>query len=187
MNPSAVRTYVTNPDTAPGMVIAGFDPSIASAGLCVLERRPNGYRKLHHQVIRTKSADRPAVRVATIWDALSDAFRRYHPSCLVIEDQRGVQAGKHRDGEFTVDNSKTVGVAYVAMACARFFRIDVVEVQPKTAKIAVLGKGSGSADKRQVQAIVERLVGEKLPLDASDAATMAIHGFQLHHSERRKR
>src|SRR5690606_4955927 len=98
---------------------------------------------------------------------------------------RGVQAGKHRDGEFNVDNSKTVGAAYAAMACARFFRIPVVEVSPKTAKIAVLGKGSGSASKKQIQAVVERLLGERLPQDASDAATMAIHGFHLHRTERR--
>ena len=183
MHPAPAREYVTSP----GLVIAGFDPSIASAGLCVIERRPNGYRKLHHKVIKTSSAKPIPARVGAIADHLSSVFREYHPSLLVVEEQLGVQTGKRREGEgFNSDSPKTVGAAYAAMCCAHLFGLSVVEVHPATAKVAVLGRGGGKAEKKRVQQVVASILGERLALDASDAAAMAIYGFQLSPNERRK-
>lgn len=179
LEPAPSRT-VRQPSVVPGLVVAGFDPGITSPAITCTRRKPGGgYEYVDHAVIRTNTSDRDLDRYDQIFDEVSRLLIVHRPSLFVLEEQRTTQVGKQRDGEFNANNGKTLIVFGAALGAARAYRIPREEVHPKRVKIAVLGKGNGAADKKQVQAIVEKVLGKKLPQDAADAAAMSIYGHRI--------
>lgn len=157
---------------------AGFDPSISSLGLGVVRRAASRYAVVWAKTIRTSTKEAFELRCDVIVDALSAMLHAEQPSFLAIEDQRFVQAGKWREGEFQSNNGKTLVVQGLAQATARVYRIPVILVQPQRVKIAVLGSGNRQAKKIDLQRALERLTGEWLSQDSADGVATAIAGCQ---------
>jgi crossover junction endodeoxyribonuclease RuvC len=161
---------------------AGFDPSIASAGIGAVRRTAKGYELLDAIVVRTTAHQPIEERLAIIFSGLSMLLRTHMPAFLAIEDQAGVQAGlriKGRDGrEVQANSSKTIMVVGLAIGCAKAYGVPWFFRRPQTVKLAVCGHGGANADKRQVQRAIELLTGTWLQQDKADAVATAIAGCQ---------
>lgn len=163
-----------------GLCFAGFDPSIASCGIAAVYRHPGRYELLAAKRVATKASDPLELRVAIIGKELGALIRAFHPEVVGIEEQRQAQRGGFERGEFNYDNTKTLIVMGAAIMCAVDFGARPLLLSPQRAKIAVLGKGAGHADKKFVQARVMAMTGAtRIPLDASDAVAIAIAAAQL--------
>lgn len=184
LTPAPAR-IVRAPASTPGLVTCGFDPGIASPACTVVRAKAGGgYERLHHEVIRTSTADPDLMRYRRIFDAVGAVLRQHAPACMVIEEQLTVQVAKQGQGEFNGNNGKTLISFGAALGAAFAYGVTPHVVRPQTIKIAVLGPGNKAADKKQVQRAVEVVLGVKLPQDAADAGAMAIYGQRLSARER---
>lgn len=118
-------------------------------------------------VVRTPPSQTPELRLLTIAEALDDWIARLGPTSVSIERV------------FAQDNLRSViGVAQVmgvVMVAGARANLEVAQHTPSEAKAAVTG--SGTADKAQVQAMVQRILRlptPPKPADAADALAQAI-------------
>jgi crossover junction endodeoxyribonuclease RuvC len=149
------------------MITLGIDPGTAICGFGVVSLEGGRLRLVDAGVIRTSSNDDDAGRLRLLHAALGELLGRHRPARVGVERlffQRNVQTA------MAVGQAR--GVALLAAAAAQ---VPIDEPTPNEVKQAVCG--NGSADKRQVAAMVERLLGISLagvPDDATDALAVAI-------------
>ena len=149
------------------MIVLGIDPGTASLGFGVVAMEANRLRMLDAGVVRTGPQQTDAQRLAELEAALRSLVAQYQPERMAVERlffQRNVQTA------MAVGQAR--GVALLVAAHAGM-RID--EPTPNEVKQAVCG--NGAANKRQVAAMVERLLGVSLAGaadDATDALAAAI-------------
>jgi crossover junction endodeoxyribonuclease RuvC len=142
------------------MVIAlGIDPGTATCGFGVVALSGGRLRLVDAGCVRTPAGESDAERLRLLHDALSSLVRQHRPDRVAVERlffQRNVQT------------AMTVGQARgVALLVAAEARIPVDEPTPNEVKQAVCG--NGAADKLQVAAMVQRLLGVSLDGEADDA------------------
>ncbi|MFT4123344.1 MAG: crossover junction endodeoxyribonuclease RuvC [Microbacteriaceae bacterium] len=148
--------------------ILGIDPGLTRCGLGVVDVRPDRRARLVHAgVIRTPAGMPLAERLLAIGSGLGDALDEHRPAAVAIERM------------FAQHNLRTVmGTAQasgVAMLAAAERGLPVALHTPSEVKAAVTGYGS--ADKRQVGAMVARILGldaAPRPADAADALALAL-------------
>ena len=151
-----------------GRVIAlGIDPGTAVCGFGVVAFDGGTLRLVDAGCIRTTADDSDAHRLRQLYGALRQLIAEHGPGRVGIERlffQRNVQT------------AMAVGQARgVALLAASEAGIPIDEPTPNEVKQQVCG--NGSADKQQVAAMVERLLGVSLagtPDDATDALAIAI-------------
>ena len=149
------------------MITLGIDPGTAICGFGVVSLDGGRLRMVDAGCVRTPSDASDGERLHQLHGALQQLLAEHRPERVAIERlffQRNVQTA------MTVGQAR--GVALLAVAEAGL-RID--EPTPNEVKQAVCG--NGSADKAQVAAMVERLLGLDLagiPDDATDALAIAI-------------
>ena len=148
------------------MRILGIDPGSAATGYGIVER--DGSRVVHvaHGTLRPPRSAPLAERLAWLQRGLAEVLETHRPQAAVVE-RIFVNA--------SVRSALVLGQARgVALAAAAATGIPVHELAPQHVKQAVVG--TGAADKRQVQAMVRRLLGlERAPAsDAADALAAAI-------------
>ncbi len=106
------------------------------------------------------------------------------PDVLVYENQAGVEVAMQRDGEGSNYSSRALhevcGMLRFAARCALAEPIPCYDPQPRSIKVALLGRGHGGADKKAIQWGVERLLGVRAGQHAADALATAICGSRLH-------
>lgn len=155
------------------MIVLGVDPSITACGLGVVDRATRAILLI--ETIRSDTSESDEVRFRRIHARVCAAIRSTRARAVAVEEQRRVQAGAHGRGEFNANNSKVSIVVGIAMAAAWAHGFPVFMVTPQRAKIAVLGKGAGNADKSRVKAAVARMVGADgvFSADAADAVAIA--------------
>jgi len=162
---------------------AGFDSGL-TPGLAVIRRLPNAYELVFHKKIKTDTTARLIERIRQIHAVLGPALREYMPVFFAIEEQMGVQVGKRRqhveggEAAMNANNAKTVGTQFLAAECALCYGIACDFFQPRSAKVALLGKGGGKAEKKDIQARVLLLTGLKVNQDEADATALAILASQ---------
>ncbi|WP_295118090.1 crossover junction endodeoxyribonuclease RuvC [uncultured Leifsonia sp.] len=150
------------------MRVLGIDPGLTRCGVGVVDVRPDRRATLVEVTVIRTPADMPLEKrllaVGTGLDALLDEHR---PEVVAIERV------------FAQHNLRTVmGVAQVsgvALHSAARRGLPVALHTPSEVKAAITGYGS--ADKRQVQAMVARILGlaeAPKPADAADALAIAI-------------
>jgi crossover junction endodeoxyribonuclease RuvC len=152
----------------PRMRVLGIDCGTEYTGYGVVELIASG--QLHCVTcgaIKLSARDSMPLRLAKIFDRLSEMIRTHSPECVAIEDvfyalnvKSALKLGQVR------------GVAMLAAACAG---LEIAEYAPLTIKSAVVGYGK--AEKQQVQQMVMRLLNlEEVPepSDAGDALAIAI-------------
>ncbi len=148
--------------------VMGIDPGLSRCGYCVLERlsaRSTAVRALG--VFRTPTDQAVPQRLAILQDDVSELITEFAPAVVAIERVLF---------QVNVQTAMAVGQASgVVMALAVRHGAEVVEYSPNEVKQVVTG--SGSADKAQVQMMVQRLLKLKSlpePADAADAAAVAL-------------
>jgi crossover junction endodeoxyribonuclease RuvC len=149
------------------VITLGIDPGTAVCGFGVVELRDGAVRLVDAGCVRTPSDASDAERLRQLHEALRSLIDEHRPERVGIERlffQRNVQTA------MAVGQAR--GIALLAAAEAA---LPVDEPTPNEVKQTICG--NGAADKAQVAAMVERLLGVSLAGvadDATDALAIAI-------------
>jgi crossover junction endodeoxyribonuclease RuvC len=148
-------------------MILGIDPGLHETGWAVLDGAPSAPRLVASGVIRTL----PGI-------PLPERLKAIHAELAVVLAGHKIVACAIEEMFFTtIANTvratlQARGVALLALAQAGHA---VTEYNPKTVKLSLTG--SGSAEKAQMQTVVQKALGlkDKLrPNDVADAAAIAL-------------
>lgn len=154
------------------MRIIGIDPGIAVTGYGVIERCDGRLRALSHGVVCTDPGHPQPVRLAHLRAEIGGLMERLRPEEAAVE---------RLFFNANVRTAMAVGQASgVVLASLAEAGVEVSDYTPPQVKLAVVG--SGTASKRQVQAMVTSLLGlDARPAspDAADALALAI----AHHNQ----
>lgn len=153
------------------MIILGIDPGLERIGYGVVKREGSRLEAVDFGLITT-----PRI-------ALPDRIRLAHEETLRIIDERQPAALVTERLLFTVNKTTAMDVAKVLgsiLLAASFRGIPWFEYSPPEVKQSVVG--NGSADKKQVQFMVAKLLALRespKPDDVADALAIAItHAFR---------
>lgn len=154
------------------MRILGLDPGTASVGYGVIEEREGSTSVLGYGVISTKPKDgSTARRLQIIFEGLGRLLAEYRPDAAAVEE---LFFGRNITTAVKVGQAR--GVILLALENAG---IPVTEYSPPKIKEAV--SGYGNASKRQVQYMVQNMLGlDELPKpdDAADGLAVALTHLQ---------
>ena len=154
-------------------VILGIDPGSRLTGFGVIEYQGSKLRYITSGCIRIDTSEDLAYRLKQIFDCVSQLITENQPDEFAIEQ---VFMGKNADSALKLGQAR--GSAIVAAAN---HDLPVSEYAARAVKQAVTGKGS--ADKEQVQHMVQVLLSlpGKPQADAADALAIAItHAYSKH-------
>lgn len=147
-------------------IIIGFDTSLRSTGIGVVQVMGSARKALHYAPVRIPQT-RPMSQALQLLDAeVTWILDTFHPTEAALETV------------FYAKNARTAMIlcharGVVVMNCAKR-GIPVYEYSPSEIKRAVTG--TGSAEKPQVQAMVSRILALPPPIqnDAADALAIAL-------------
>ncbi len=147
-------------------VIFGIDPGSRITGYGIVEDEGGALRCLGFGRIMAPHSGSRARRLEKIFQGLSSAIDSWRPDVVAVET---VFAG--RNVKSALEASHARGVALLAAANSGAL---VCEYTPTEIKRAVVG--NGSATKRQVQFMVEKLLcpKDKPKADEADALAVAV-------------
>ena len=150
------------------MRMLGIDPGLACTGWGIVEKQGHQLIHLSHGQIRTNTSEADHHRLHMIFEQIAAVCDEFAPHSASIESV------------FMAKNAKSalkLGMARgAAMAACAHKGLVLNEIAPRLAKKAVTG--TGSADKKQMQAMVTHLLGVKPKgADAADALGLAIAGI----------
>ncbi len=147
--------------TEPTHVTCALDPGIAHVGYGVVGRYGAKLELIESGHITTSADDDLNVRLRRIWRELALVVRDLKPELFGVENQanaaigarqRGLEAAAQgrKGGGFNAYNDQVFEVCGIAKAVAFAYAVPVMLYMPQQAKIAVCGKGKGSAKKSEV-------------------------------------
>ena len=149
------------------MKVIGIDPGTAACGYGIVHESDGRLRAIDHGWWRTSAAERPELRLKTLFDGVVDLVEQHRPDAVVLEESFvGV------DARTALSVGQARGAVMVAAARAG---VECAEYTPAHVKQTVCGYGR--ADKRQVQRMVKAILGlqaEPTPSHAADALAVAI-------------
>ena len=150
------------------MRVLGVDPGLTRCGIGVADGgRGRSVQCVAVDVVRTPTDAELSARLLTIADAVDEWMRLHQPAVVAVErvfSQHNVRS--------VMGTAQVSGV--VALAAARH-GLPVAFHTPSEVKAAI--SGSGRADKRQVTAMITKLLGLNAapkPADAADALALAV-------------
>ena len=149
------------------MVILGFDPGIATVGFGVIQAEQNHLQLLACGAITTPAGLALSRRLEQIYGDAGELIAKFRPEAIAIE-------------ELFFNTNITTGIAVahgrgILLLAGQQAGVPMFEYTPLQVKQAVAGYGR--AGKRQVIAMVARLLSMKAPPkpdDAADALAIAI-------------
>lgn len=148
-------------------IILGIDPGLAHTGWGVVSQQGNRLACVAYGCIETFASQQLPERLNKIYGQISAVVTRYKPSCVSIET---VWFGTNTTSAFATGQARGAALAACAPAVDRFS-----EYSPKQIKLAIVG--TGSADKAQVEYMVQHLLNlesKPKPDHAADALAAAI-------------
>ncbi len=157
------------------MVVIGVDPGTAISGYAVIESQAGNKKLREYGTIQTSPDISMAERLVKVNLGLNEIISRYHPQVMAIE-----QIFFHKNNKTVITVAQSRGVLIMTAAAAG---LDVAEYTPLQVKQAVVGYGG--ADKKQVQFMVQRILGLReipKPDDAADAIAIALchlHSYRI--------
>jgi len=149
------------------VIVLGIDPGTANTGYGVVAQRNGRLVALDGGVIVTSPREAAARRLLTIHARVSELIAEHNPDALSIED---VYFGKNVGSAFAVGQAR--GAVLVAAAAAG---IECHDYTPQQIKASVCG--NGSADKEQVQRMVQQLLSLSEPPTPDHAADALAAGI----------
>lgn len=146
-------------------IILGIDPGSRKTGFGLIQTRGDKSSYIASGVIRVEKYEF-ADRLKFIFSDLQEIIERYTPTIMVVE-----QVFVSNNANSALKLGQARGAAVVAGATAG---LEVHEYSARQIKQAVVG--IGSADKKQVQMMVSRLLGLSVTPqeDAADALAAAL-------------
>lgn len=157
------------------MKLLAIDPGLAILGWSFIDEKPEGRLDVQYGVIET-AADLPLKkRLHQLYDDMTELMTTMKPTTLALETL------------FFVKNAKTlaqVGHARgILLLLADQFHLDVFEYAPRQIKLALTGYGD--ANKKQIQAVLSRMLGVSTPPKPDDAAdAIAVGLCHLQYAQR---
>ena len=149
------------------MILLGIDPGLAIVGWGVIDYQNNRFRPIAYGSVQTPAGMETADRLALIHRDLAAIIDKYHPVQMAVEELF-----------FTKNITTGIRVAEargVILMTAREKGLSLAEYTPNQVKQAVVVYGN--ADKRQVIAMVTRILNlpePPKPDDTADALAIAI-------------
>jgi len=151
------------------MRILGIDPGLDATGYGVIEtNNGHGFHLIEAGLIRTKSRDPLAQRLAAVTRELQAILLQHKPDMMAVEDLYSY----YKTPKPAILMGHVRGVVLNAAALAA---IPVANYLPTRIKKAVVGRGH--APKGQVARMVQmrlRLVEKQVPPDVTDALAVAL-------------
>lgn len=146
----------------------GVDPGLTRCGIGIVEGRP-GVKgtMIAVDVIRTDPDTDLAERLLLLDRGLREFIATYQPEALAVE-----RVFSQHNVASVIGTAQASGVALLAGAS---LGLPTTTYTPSEAKAAVCG--SGTADKRQITAMITRILGldaPPKPADAADALVIAL-------------
>ena len=157
-------------DPNPGQIIQlalGFDPGFASCGLAYTNVRTR--QLVDHCVIETPPSQALALRLRLIHQQIALAVKRPGVVAVGYENQLRVGKAKAAEGQTNANPMILARVQGYIESLAWELGLPVYDHEPGDVKVAALGPGARSANKRQVREGVFRLTGQWLSEHAADA------------------
>ncbi len=149
------------------MFVLGIDPGLTRCGYGLVHQQGRKPRAVAAGVITTSKDDAVPARLAEMQAEIRALITEYQPSVIAIERVLF---------QVNVSTAMSVGqVSGIVMAEGAARGCEVVEYSPNEVKSAVTGYGS--ADKQQMERMVQQLIGIDKPLrpvDAADAVAVAL-------------
>jgi crossover junction endodeoxyribonuclease RuvC len=153
-------------------LILGLDPSLSCTGWGIIVAEGNRLRHVANGQCRTATSLPLAERLARLHGQLGDVIQMHAPDAAAVEE-----VFVNDNPQSTLKLGQARGVVLLAAAQAG---LAVGEYAPRLVKKALVG--TGAADKRQVHAMVQRLLPGAVIAgsDAADALAVAItHAHHL--------
>jgi crossover junction endodeoxyribonuclease RuvC len=147
--------------------VIGIDPGTASCGYGIVHESDGRLRAIDHGWWKTVAAERPELRLKTIFDGVAGLIEAHRPDAVAIEE-----SFVGADARTALSVGQARGAVMVAAANAG---VECVEYPPARVKQAVCGYGR--AEKTQVQTMVKVILSMQAaptPSHASDALAVAI-------------
>jgi crossover junction endodeoxyribonuclease RuvC len=152
------------------MTILGIDPGTERTGYGVIKtsrEKPLQIHHLDHGCITTNRSDNQGIRLVSLEKQLVQVFRQHEPDAMAVETL------------FFFKNLKTVmpvsEARGVILLTGSKKKVPIYEFSPPQVKMVVAGYGR--AEKKQVQAMVQKLLkleDPPKPDDAADGLALAI-------------
>ena len=156
------------------MRILGIDPGLATVGIGIIDAAgPQDLQVVDWLTITTKAGVPLPERLREIGDDLASIIRNTAPHLAVVE-----RLFFATNEQTAIDVAQARGVILRELAVAA---VPILEPSPLQLKLAITG--DGTADKRQVQSMLPRLLElQEIPRpdDAADALALAIYGALQH-------
>lgn len=149
----------------------GVDPGLAVTGFAVIEVLERGGRINDYGCIRTSSRLAKSERLGAIYSRICEVISKWSPDLLVVE-------GAFVDMRYPKAALQLGEVKGAISVAARNLNVDISEIKPSEAKLALTG--NGGAGKAQVENAVKRLLGADTPSGSShvsDALALALTGM----------
>jgi crossover junction endodeoxyribonuclease RuvC len=173
------------------LIVIGWDPGTANLGFGVLDLGTSHSRCLAHGNVGQSSLKGIDAQLNALSRTIDELMNRWTPEVMGYEDQAGVEVAMQRDGTGSNYSSRRLhevtGMLRHAANTALAEPIPLYTPQPRTIKVAVLGRGHGGADKKSVQRWIERMFGIKADSHGADALGAAITAVRYHRLELAKR
>jgi crossover junction endodeoxyribonuclease RuvC len=147
--------------------VIGIDPGTAACGYAIVQGKGNRLTALDFGWWKTGAAQRPQVRLGTIYEEVRHLIEDYRPDAVALEE-----SFVGADARTALSVGQARGAILVACELAG---VEAVEYAPAHVKQAVCGYGR--AEKAQVQRMVQAILGLKelpTPHHAADALAVGI-------------
>ncbi len=148
-------------------IILGIDPSLNSTGWAVVERINNKYNLLEYGSILAKPGGDAIEKIKNITIIIGQIIKKYDIKIAVIEEcfvnknaSSSLKLGMVRGG---------------CIAISSILGASIVEYSPKTIKNTIVG--NGSAQKQQLEYMIQHIIGKKINFkndDESDAVCVGL-------------
>ena len=151
------------------MRVLGIDPGTAACGYGIVHESDGRLRALDHGQWRTGAAERPELRLKTIYEGVQRLIAEYAPDSVALEE-----SFVGADARTALSVGQARGAVLVAAAVAG---VECTEYAPSRVKQTVCGYGR--AEKAQVLRMVQTILAlrdddKPASLHASDALAVAI-------------
>jgi crossover junction endodeoxyribonuclease RuvC len=156
------------------VIILGIDPGSVKTGYGLVKAEGRSAKLVEYGVIRTRSGEPFELRLATIYDKLTEIILRHQPQVAVVETIFVGQNAKNIQSVLKLGHAR--GVVLLAVSKGS---LPLIELSPTDVKKSITGHGR--ADKLQIKKMVQVLLGMDKPAaeDASDALALALtHCFR---------
>lgn len=153
------------------MRVLGIDPGTATLGWGIIDYQGSVTRARAFGALVTKPETPPEERLRQLYEGLGEICRTHTPDAAAVEK---LYFGQNSRTAMAVGQARGIVLLVLAQV-----QLPYVEMSPAEVKQAVTGYGR--AEKRQVQLMVQRLLGldeYPKPDDVADALAIAICGAE---------